>query len=81
MVKKALEIKEYKQENNDLKQTIQELNQSIQDCNIQRTKLYKALEESAKKLELALDSEETDGEESLELLYDIQEIIDEAIGE
>ena len=39
------EYNELKQENKELKETIQELNKSIQDCNIQRTKIYKALEE------------------------------------
>ena len=39
------EIQQLKQENEELKETIQELNASIQTCNIERTKLYKKLEE------------------------------------
>lgn len=41
----AEEYKRLEQENAELKETIQELNKAIQDCNIQRTRLYKALEE------------------------------------
>lgn len=43
--------------------------------------LETTLEEIDKKLELALDIEQTDAEESFDLLYEIQDIITEAIGE
>ena len=43
--------------------------------------LEHAIEEIDKKLELALDVEQTDAEESFDLLYEIQDIITEAIGE
>ena len=39
------ENKRFREENKELKETVKDLNQSIQNCNIQRTKMYKALEE------------------------------------
>ena len=38
-------LQELEKENKELKETVKDLNQSIQNCNIQRTKMYKALEE------------------------------------
>lgn len=43
--------------------------------------LKNTLKDIDKKLELALDVEQTDADESFDLLYEIQEIISEAIGE
>lgn len=39
------QLKRLEQENKELKETVKDLNQSIQNCNIQRTRMYKALEE------------------------------------
>lgn len=44
-------------------------------------KLYQILKEIDIKLELALDVEQTDAEESIDLLYEIQDIVSEVINE
>lgn len=63
--------------------------ESYKDCYYKQIKrleqeneeLKNILKDIDKKLELALDVEQTDAEESFDLLYEIQEIITGAIGE
>ena len=76
---KRNELIELEQENKELKETIQELNKSVQDCNIQRTRLYKALEEIRDYINTlsSVDSDFTNTETYLR----IQDKINECIGE
>lgn len=92
-----LKIEQIKNENKELKEKFKQITVLLpqRTKNIKEAKMllnfdklvadcarYKtALKEIDKKLELALDTEQTDTEESFDLLYEIQDILTEVMEE
>ena len=72
-------VKRLEQENKELKETVKDLNQSIQNCNIQRTKMYKTLEEIRKKCNWVNECSVTN--DNLWEYDEILEIINEVLNE
>ena len=71
------QLKRLEQENKELKETVKDLNQSIQNCNVQRTKMYKALEEIKNYLNTlsSIDSDFPNTETYLRILHKINEVL------